>query len=377
MKRKRTVITGRAAAARVPKRSLREAAARSRQARATPRPTLTPRRAAEATDPAPAVHGPIEVDLRTDLALSRPGALVLRSPILVASGVLGYGVEAADAVDLGAVGALVTRSTTRDPRSGNPPRRMVEVAGGGLVHAIGYQNPGIEALLDRFPGRWSSLAVPVIVSIAAGSAVGYGELAELLDGQPGVAAIELNLSCPELARGADFSLDEDAADRAVAAARERTDLPLLVKLSASAQDIRSIAVAVAEAGADAIVCTGGLPASALDLGQAPGVMRGGTAPRAMLSGPPIRPLALRAVSEIDAAVRLPIVGIGGISSLADVLAYVAAGATAVAIGSAVFVDPDLPSRLALELERYLLDRGISSVASLRGSASPRRRRSKP
>jgi dihydroorotate dehydrogenase (NAD+) catalytic subunit len=323
--------------------------------------------------PPPEPRAPIEVDLRTDLAPSRRGALLLRTPIVTAAGVLGFGVEAGDSVELDGIGAIVTRTVTRHSRSGNPPIRMVEVDGGGLVHAIGLQNPGVETALDRFSARWAALPVPVIVSIAADSPLGFGELAEALDGQPGVAGIELNLSCPELARGQDFALGEDAADRATASARERTDLPLIVKLSAAASDVRSIAIAATEAGADAISCSNGLPASAIDL---TGRIRSPLQParNATISGPPIRAICLRAVSEIAQAVRIPIIGSGGVSSLDDVLDYVAAGATAVAVGSAVFADPALPSRLTLELERHLLDEGVASLAEVRGSALARRRK---
>jgi dihydroorotate dehydrogenase (NAD+) catalytic subunit len=292
---------------------------------------------------------------------------------VVAAGVLGYGVEAADAVDFGQLGAIVTRSTTRSPRSGNRPVRMVEVAGGGVVHSIGFQNPGVESALERFASRWAALSMPVIVSVAAESPIGFGELAEALDGQPGVAAIELNLSCPELARGQDFALDEDAANRATSAARERTDLPLIVKLSAAAPDIRSVAIAVAEAGADAISCSNGLPASTIDLlGRVRNPHQ--QSRYATLSGPPMRTIALRAVAEIAQAVRIPIVGIGGVTSLDDVLDYVAAGATAVGVGSAVFADPRLPSRLTLELERYLFEQGIATLAEIRGTALAKRRK---
>jgi dihydroorotate dehydrogenase (NAD+) catalytic subunit len=370
VKKKHTVITGRAAAARTPKRALRDAAARARTTpvvrHVSPRTTSAPT--------VPAVEaGPVEVDLHVDLAPTRRGSLVLRSPIVVAAGVLGYGVEAIDAVDFALIGALVTRTTTRRPRSGNQPARMVETAGGGILHAIGLQNPGVEAVLDRFSGRWGSLGAPVIVSIAAESAIGFGELAEALDGQPGVAGIELDLSCPELARGLDFALDEDAADRATSAARERTDLPIIAKLSAAAPDIRSVAMAVVEAGADAISCSSGLPASSIGLlGR---VRSPQQQPRyATLSGSPIRHVSLKAVSEIAQAVGVPIVGIGGITSLDDVLDYVAAGATAVGVGSAVLADPGLPSRLTLELERHLYEAGVASPAEIRGSALARRRK---
>jgi dihydroorotate dehydrogenase (NAD+) catalytic subunit len=372
MKRKRTIITSRAAAARTPKRALRDAAARTRATAAAKNPSARPAVKAAPT-PAPEPRGPVDVDLRVDLAPTRRGSLILRTPIVVASGVLGYGAEAAESLELDRIGAIVTRTTTRGSRSGNAPLRMVEVASGGVVHSIGFQNPGVVAVLDRFSGRWSNLGTPVIVSIAAESALGFGELAEALDGQPGVAGIELNLSCPELARGQDFALDEDAADRATSSARERTDLPLIVKLSAAASDIRSIAIAVVEAGADAISCSNGMPASAIDL---LGRTRSPSQPAryATLSGPPIRAISLRAVSEIAQAVRVPIIGTGGVTSLDDVLDYVAAGASAVAVGSAVFADPTLPSRLALELERYLYDQGVATIAEIRGSALARRRR---
>jgi dihydroorotate dehydrogenase (NAD+) catalytic subunit len=311
-----------------------------------------------------------EVDLSTDLAPRWPNALVLRNPILVASGVFGYGVEYADAVDLEALGAIVTRGTTLKPRMGNLPPRTAEMPA-GLLNSVGLQNPGVEAVLERYAPRWASWSVPVIVNLAAESVDEFAALGRALDSQPGVAGVELNLSCPNRAKGGLlFCLDADAAEQVTAAVRRATDLPLLVKLSAAAQDIRGVAAAVEDAGADAISAINTLPGMAIDR-RAPGplfsTVYGG------LSGPALKPISLRAVHEVAQEVRIPVVAAGGAVSLDDVLDFLYAGASAVQIGTAVFADPGLPVRLADELEAWCMENRHASIRELIGAARTRGR----
>jgi len=276
------------------------------------------------------------VDVSVDLAPGRPGALVLRAPLLAAAGCLGYGVEAAGQVDLSRLGALVTRGTTLHPRSGGPAPRMIETPG-GLLHAIGHQNPGIDAVLERHAPRWANWDVPVILSLVATGADEFATLAARTDGIPGVAALELDLGSVETGRkGRPLSYEAASVRAITAAAREATDLPILVKVSISTPDLRGVARAAAEAGADALDCGAGPPAL-LD-GR-----------HAMLSGPAIGPLAVRAVAELARHARLAIVGCGGVVDLRHVTAMLAAGATAVAVGTAMLADPSLPVRLADEL----------------------------
>lgn len=275
-------------------------------------------------------------DASVDLAPQRPGALVLRTPLLAAAGCLGYGVEAAGQVDLSRLGALVTRGTTLHPRSGGPAPRMVETPG-GLLHAIGHQNPGITAVLERHAPRWATWDLPVILSLVAPGADEFAALSGRADGIPGVAALELDLGSVESGRkGRPLSYDVSLVASITAAVRESTDLPVLVKLSITAPDLRAAGRAAAEAGADALTCGSGPPA----------LLEGR---HAMLSGPAIGPLALRAVTDVARRGRLPIVGCGGVVTLRDVLAMLDAGASAVAVGTAMLAEPALPGRLAGEL----------------------------
>jgi dihydroorotate dehydrogenase (NAD+) catalytic subunit len=315
--------------------------------------------------PAPQPEPLLSVDLEMDLAPERDGALVLRNPILIASGVLGYGVEYAEVVDLDGLGAIVTRGTTLKPRTGNPPPRTAEMPA-GLLNAVGLQNPGVEAVLERYAPRWASWSVPVILNLAAETADEFAALARALDSQPGISGVELNLSCPNRAKGGLlFCLDADAAAQVTAAVRRATDLPVLVKLSAAAQDMREVAGAVEDAGADAISAINTLPGMAIDRGR--GAPRFSTV-YGGLSGPALKPIALRAVHEVAKEVRIPIIAAGGAGSLDDVLDFLYAGASAVQVGTAVLADPGLPLRLVDELEAWCLENGQPSVRGLIGLA---------
>lgn len=304
-----------------------------------------------------------------DLSVDVGRGLVLENPVVAASGPFGYGVEYAGLVELDRIGAIVTRSTTLKPRAGNRGARVAEAAG-GLLNGVGLQNPGIDAVVERFAPTWRGWRVPVIVSLAAGSSGEFAELARRLDGVPGVAGIELNLSCPNLARGGTlFALDADAAAAAVGAARRATGLPLLAKLSPNAADPRLIARAAADAGADALVAVNTLSGLAVSPdGDRPllGSGYGG------LSGPAIRPLALRVVYEVAGSVDVPVVGVGGVTGLRAALDFLAVGAAAVGIGTAVLGDPALPVRLVEELAGEIERRGAGSVSDLIATAIPRR-----
>jgi dihydroorotate dehydrogenase (NAD+) catalytic subunit len=305
-----------------------------------------------------------------DLAPQRRGGLRLRHLLVVAAGGAGYGGELLEAVAARTPGAVFTRSVTSEARPGNPPPRMALLAH-GLLSSVGLQNPGIDAVVRRHGPRWSASTTPIVVSICADNAEDIAALVRTLDMQPDIAGVELNLACPDRGRrGEPIGLDVAAAEVATVAARAATDLPLVVKLSASAADVRPIARAVAAAGADVISAIAPLPALALDPereGASLGTAYGG------LSGPAIKPVGLRVVYEIAQAVHLPIIGIGGVASLDDVLDYLAAGATAVGLATAALADPFLPARLADELAAWCEARGISDPRALSGRALPRRR----
>ncbi|MEP7158954.1 MAG: dihydroorotate dehydrogenase [Chloroflexota bacterium] len=320
-----------------------------------------------------AVATPREVEPGVDLTVDLGRGLVLRNPFLVASGTFGYGTEYADVVDVERLGAICSKGTTLRPRQGNPPPRVTETPA-GMLNSIGLQNPGVDAVLEKYSATWASWRVPVIVNVAGESVEDYVEVAKRLDGQPGVAGIELNISCPNVgADGLQFALDKGAAAEVTAAVRKATDLPLMVKLSPAATDVRGIARAIADAGADAISAVNTLSGMAMDRQHRKpllGNVFGG------LSGPALKPVALRVVYEIAQVVKIPIVAIGGVGSLDDVLDFLMAGAVAVQVGTAVFADPVLPLKLADELAAWCAANGLGSHLEVVGSALPERR-SKP
>jgi dihydroorotate dehydrogenase (NAD+) catalytic subunit len=300
--------------------------------------------------PEPEAATGVDVELSVDLGRG----LVLANPIVAASGPFGYGVEVADVVELARIGAIVTRSTTLRVRPGNTSVRpgILEVHG-GILSAVGLPNPGIDTVLERYAATWARWHVPVILSVAGGSAGEVVEVLKRLEGEPGIAGIELHLQ------------EAGSAGSFVAAARRATDLPLIVKLAPETSDHRAAARSAAEAGADAIAAIGGIPAFDPAIGQA------------LLTGPAIRPIGLRAVFEIAGAVEVPIIGIGGVTSLGDILAYLAAGASAVGVGTAALAEPALLARLAAELRAHCAREGITSAGQLVGTArqwKPRRDR---
>jgi dihydroorotate dehydrogenase (NAD+) catalytic subunit len=380
MRRRKSVVTSRAQADRSPKRSQRAAtggragtrlpSAMGARVRAGTVASSAGIREAAVQPAAAAPAAPVEVDLSVDLAPDRPGALTLRNPILVASGTFGYGVEYGDVVDVDRLGAICCKGTTLRARIGNQPPRVTETPA-GMLNSIGLQNPGVDAVLEKYAGQWASWQVPVIVNVAGESVEDYVAVARKLDGQPGVAGIELNISCPNVGRGGlQFALDADAAGQVTAAVRRATDLPLMVKLSPAAADVRAIARAIQAAGADAISAVNTLSGMAMDRRRrAPllGNTYGG------LSGPALKPVALRVVYEVAQEVRIPIVAIGGVGSLDDVLDFLFAGACAVQVGTAVFADPLLPLRLVDELGAYCREKGLATHRELVGVAQPRGR----
>lgn len=308
--------------------------------------------------------------LSVDLAPRRHGGLRLRHPVLVAAGGGGYGAELLEAVGEQTPGAVVTRSVTRDARRGHRPPRM-SLRADGLLSSVGTPNPGLEAMLQRQAPRWVGFDVPVIVSICGEAVDDISALARTLETHPDVAGVELNLACPDRGRsGEPIGLDVEASEVATVAARAATELPLMVKLTAAVPDIRVVARAVVAAGADAVSATAALPALALDggaVGPALGTTYGG------LSGPAIKPVGLRAVWEIAQVVKVPVVGLGGVHCLEDVIDYLAAGATAVGLATAALGEPTLPGRLASELEGWGTEQGLDSLDQLIGRALPARR----
>ena len=311
-----------------------------------------------------------EVDLTVDLGRG----FVLSNPLVVAAGVLGYGTEAAGDLPLDRLGAICTRGTTLRPRSGAPPPRMAEVPA-GLLSQIGEHDPGIDAVIERHAPAWATWRVPVVVNLAGATASEFGELARRLDAVPGIAGIELDLSVANGGRsGLPFAADAGSVAAAVGAARSATDLPIIAKLSAITPDMRPIARAAVDAGADAISAIGTVPGLSIAPERDRPSLGGG---KGGVSGPAIRPIALRVVFEIAPVVTVPIIASGGVSSLDDVLDFLAVGASAVAVGTAVLADPLVPIRLADDLATECARLGLDTHRPLIGTALLSRSKSRP
>jgi dihydroorotate dehydrogenase (NAD+) catalytic subunit len=287
----------------------------------------------------------------------------MQNPVLTASGTFGYAQEFEKYLDLNRLGAIVVKTITRLPRPGNPSPRIVETPA-GMLNAIGLQNVGIEGFIREKLPYLRQLTPPLIVNVAGESVEDFRELTKRISDQEGVAGIELNVSCPNVAGGLDFSTDPQLTFRVVKAAREATHLPVIPKLSPNVTDIAAIARAAADAGADGISLINTLVGMAIDIRtRRPRIanVTGG------LSGPAIRPVAVRMVWQVARAVRLPIIGMGGIVTAEDAVEFLLAGATAVAIGTASFVDPAAAARVIEGLEAYCVANGVPDIGRLVGS----------
>lgn len=288
----------------------------------------------------------------------------MRTPVMVASGTFGYGSEYVDFVDLNQLGAIVVKGITSEPWPGNPMQRIIETPS-GMLNAIGLQNVGVDGFISEKLPYLRDFDVPVVVNICGETLEEYCEVTEKLDAAEGVAAIELNISCPNLeCGGMSFGVDSRLASELVNNVRERTGLPLLVKLSPNVTDIAEIARAIEDAGADGLSVINTLLGMAIDAKtRRPQLanLTGG------LSGPAIKPIALRMVWQVYNAVKIPIVGMGGIMTGEDAVEFFIAGASAVAVGTANFVNPRASLDVADEIREYLEERGVDSVKELVGS----------
>lgn len=291
------------------------------------------------------------------------GRVRLRNPILTASGTFGYGAEFEAFQDLSRLGGIVTKGLTLEARPGNPPRRIAETPG-GMINSIGLQNVGVAAFLEEKLPYLRRAGTRVVVNISGRTASEYVELARILDGADGIDALELNVSCPNVARGGrEFGVDAAVLYSLVYDVRQATRLPIWAKLSPSVTDIGSLARACEAGGADAIVAINTLTAAHVrpvweGSKLRADVLKGG------LSGPAVKPVALRAVWEIRQAVKIPIVGVGGVASAEDVLEFLAIGAQAVQVGTANFYDPSLAAELPGQLARILEEHGVRRLEDL-------------
>ncbi|MEE4136009.1 MAG: dihydroorotate dehydrogenase [Desulforhopalus sp.] len=297
-------------------------------------------------------------DLRVNI-----GSLELANPVMTASGTFGYAREFESLMDLRRLGAVIVKGISLHPRDGNPPPRIAETAC-GMLNAIGLQNVGVDRFIREKMPYLATLGVPVIVNILGDSLDEYGEITARLAGVPGVAGIEVNISCPNVAKGGvAFGTDPQMAAAATAAVKARAAVPVMVKLSPNVTDITVIARAVEAAGADSVSLINTLIGMAINLkSRRPALANicGG------LSGPAIKPVALRMVYQVAAAVKIPVIGIGGIASATDALEFLLAGATAVQIGTANFVNPAVSEEVVDGIAAYLRAEKLASVQQLIG-----------
>ena len=284
---------------------------------------------------------------------------------MTASGTFGYGTEPGHAFDIQKLGAIVCKSTTLEPRDGNPQPRLAETPS-GMLNSIGWENIGSDALISEKAPVWAKWKVPVIVNLAGDSVEDYAQLAAKLDGVAGIKAIEVNISCPNVeAGGVEFGMNPDSAATVIAATRKATKLPMLVKLTPNAPDLPAVARAVAGVGADALTVVNTLKGMAIDTARRRpllGNVTGG------LSGPAIKPVALYMVYQAAGAVDIPIIGCGGITTAGDAIEFIMAGAAAVQVGTAGFGTPRAPLDILEGIERYLDKEGVSKLTDLIGVA---------
>lgn len=296
----------------------------------------------------------------------RIGSLDLAYPTLMASGCYGTGEEFAPFVDLSQIGGVVLKSVTRAPRLGNPTPRLVQTPA-GMLNAIGLQNPGIDWYLEHDVAKFASRPCKVVGSVAGFSVDDYAYVAERLGARSEIHALEINISCPNVAHeGETFACDPKLTARVVKSVRAVTDKTIIVKLSPNVTDIAAIAREAQDAGAHALAVINTVRGMAIDVNTWKprlGNVTGG------LSGPAIRPIAVLAVYEVARAVTIPIVGQGGIETTSDALEFFLAGASAVCIGTANFTDPRIPARIAGELRDYLARRGLASIREIVGKGN--------
>ncbi len=310
------------------------------------------------------------MNLSIQLAPKHPQGLLLANPVMTASGTFGYGTEYSHIFDVQKLGAIVCKGTTLEPRDGNPQPRLAETAG-GLLNSIGLENIGVNALIKEKAPIWASWRIPVIVNIAGETIDDYAQLARQLDGVAGISGLEVNISCPNTkAGGAEFGANPDSAAEVTAAVKAATSLPMLVKLTPNTSDIARVALAVAEAGADAISLINTLKGMAIDITRRKpllGNITGG------LSGPAIKPVALYMVYEVAGAVDIPVIGCGGITTASDAIEFIMAGASAIQVGTASFTNPRAPLDVLEGIEQFMEKEGIKDINELIGEARRRSR----
>jgi len=300
-----------------------------------------------------------EVNLKVTL-----GPLSLPNPVMVASGTFGYGLEYSSLINISKLGGIVVKGLSIEPRPGNPPPRLVETHG-GLINAIGLENVGVDNFVNQKLPLLLKHEVPVIVNIFGNTVEEYSELAKILDGVTGISALEINISCPNVKSGGIvFGTDPKQIQKVVSSVRENTGLPLITKLTPNVTDIGEMAKAAVEAGTDIISAINTVSAMAVDINSRKpklGNIVGG------LSGPAIKPIALKKVWDILNSVEVPVIGIGGISNHEDALEFLLVGARAVQIGTANFIHPKISVEIIEGIRSFLESNGLKDVNEFIGS----------
>lgn len=292
------------------------------------------------------------------------GRLTLRNPVVTGSGTFGFGSEMANVVDLSKIGAIVVKSTSREPRLGNPTPRIVETPS-GILNAIGLQNGGVDNFIAEKLPFLRQFDVPIIVNLVGYEVGDYVYLAEKLTEAGGVHGLEINISCPNVKHGCDFAVDPALTAELIAAVRKATDLTLITKLSPNVTDMVPIARAAVDAGSDALSLINTLLGTAIDIRRRKFRLANITGG---LSGPAVKPVALRCVWQVHRALpNVPLIGMGGIMTATDAVEFLLAGATAVAVGTATFVNPTAVIDVVAGLEKYLRENDIADVNELVGA----------
>lgn len=292
------------------------------------------------------------------------GAMTLCNPVMTASGTFGYGIEFQDFVDLSQVGGVIVKGTTLHPRQGNPYPRMAETAQ-GMLNCVGLQNKGVAYFCEHIYPTIKDLPTQVVVNVSGSSPEDYAECAAQIAALEQIPAIELNISCPNVRQGGmAFGVTPEGAASVVRAVRAAYPKTLIVKLSPNVTSITDIALAVEEAGADAVSLINTLMGMAIDAEKRKKLLSIGTGG---LSGPAVKPVALRMVYQVAKAVGIPVIGLGGISSATDAIEFLLAGATAIQIGTANFIDPAISQKVALGINEYLERHDYSDVKDIIGA----------
>jgi dihydroorotate dehydrogenase (NAD+) catalytic subunit len=301
-----------------------------------------------------------------DLSVEAARGLWLKNPVLTASGTFGQGIEYAELIDVGRLGAIVNKGTTPRARPGNRQYRIAETPA-GILNSIGLENPGAEEVARKYGPMWAKLGVPVIVNVAGYSVADYVFVVEALDGTPGVIAFELNVSCPNVEGGMLFGSDPGLAAEVTRAVKDTTDKPVIVKLTPNAADVVAVARACEDAGADALTAINTVLGMRIDVARRRPVLGTGSGG---LSGPAIRPIAVHMTYQVARAVAIPIIGAGGVTSASDALEFMMAGASAVQVGTATFADPTAPLSVIEGLAAYVREQGLASIRDIIGAALP-------